>query len=110
MVLKDLHASLSGVPLTSSCRFLADYVPDHDAWPVARLREAAADGQPFRIAFAQQQLHARENFLIAGEEEEPAWQYRKVIQSAVRKEQVKAPPIAPAPTSPPTTPAPPMFR
>ena len=31
-----------GCITTSGAPELADYVPDHDAWPVARLREAGA--------------------------------------------------------------------
>jgi len=40
LVLKDLHAALAGEPLTSACRFLRDYVPDHDSEVVARLKRA----------------------------------------------------------------------
>ena len=39
-LLKDLMAACAGEPLTSSCRFLADYVPDHDSELVARHRRA----------------------------------------------------------------------
>jgi amidase len=40
LLLKDIHAALAGTPLTASCRFLRDYVPDHDSEVVARLRAA----------------------------------------------------------------------
>jgi amidase len=40
LVLKDLMAAVAGEPLTSSCRFLANYVPDHDSELVRRLRRA----------------------------------------------------------------------
>ena len=40
IVLKDLHAAYAGEPLTSSCRFLASYVPDRDSTVVARLKKA----------------------------------------------------------------------
>lgn len=39
-LVKDLLAAVAGEPLTGSCRFLADAVPDHDAELVARLRRA----------------------------------------------------------------------
>jgi amidase len=39
-LLKDLMAACAGEPLTSSCRLLADYVPDHDSELVARHRRA----------------------------------------------------------------------
>ena len=42
MLLKDLMAAYAGEPLTSSCRFLADYVPDHDSALVARFKQAGA--------------------------------------------------------------------
>ncbi len=40
LVLKDLHAALAGEPLTSACRFLQSYVPDHDSEVVTRLKRA----------------------------------------------------------------------
>lgn len=40
LVLKDLHAALAGEPMTSACRFLRDYVPDHHSEVVARLERA----------------------------------------------------------------------
>ena len=40
LVLKDLMSAVAGEPLTSSCRFLAGYVPDHDSELVRRLRRA----------------------------------------------------------------------
>ena len=39
-LLKDLLAACAGEPLTSSCRLLAAYVPDHDSELVARHRRA----------------------------------------------------------------------
>jgi amidase len=39
-LLKDLMAACAGEPLTSSCRLLAGYVPDHDSELVARHRRA----------------------------------------------------------------------
>ncbi|MGE5236009.1 MAG: amidase [Acidobacteriota bacterium] len=39
-LLKDLLAACVGEPLTSSCRFLASHVPDHDSELVARHRRA----------------------------------------------------------------------
>ncbi|MDD5564544.1 MAG: amidase [Thermoanaerobaculaceae bacterium] len=39
-LLKDLLAACAGEPLTSSCRLLAGYVPDHDSELVARHRRA----------------------------------------------------------------------
>ncbi|MGH9444260.1 MAG: amidase [Terriglobia bacterium] len=39
-LLKDLLAAYAGVPLTSGCAFLRDYVPDHDSELVARLKRA----------------------------------------------------------------------
>jgi amidase len=40
LLLKDLMAAVAGEPLTSACRFLADFVPDHDTELVRRLRAA----------------------------------------------------------------------
>jgi len=40
MVLKDLHASFAGEPMTSACRFLRGHVPDHDSAVVERLKRA----------------------------------------------------------------------
>ena len=39
-LLKDLMVACAGEPLTSSCRLLADFVPDHDSELVARHRRA----------------------------------------------------------------------
>jgi amidase len=39
-LLKDLLAPCAGQPLTGSCRFLGDYVADHDSELVARYRRA----------------------------------------------------------------------
>ena len=39
-LLKDLMASYAGAPLTSACRFLADYIPDHDSEMVVRYKRA----------------------------------------------------------------------
>lgn len=39
-LLKDLLASVAGVPLTSGCRALRDFVPDHDSEVVRRFRKA----------------------------------------------------------------------
>ncbi len=39
-VLKDLDAAMAGVPLTASCRALADFVPDRDSEMVARYKRA----------------------------------------------------------------------
>ena len=39
-LLKDLMAAYAGAPLTSACRFLADYIPDHDSEMVIRYRRA----------------------------------------------------------------------
>jgi amidase len=39
-LLKDLLAPCAGQPLTASCRFLGDYVADHDSELVARYRRA----------------------------------------------------------------------
>ncbi|MSQ04235.1 MAG: amidase [Myxococcales bacterium] len=40
MVIKDLDGFCAGVPYTMSSRFLAGFVPDHDAEVIARLRRA----------------------------------------------------------------------
>jgi amidase len=40
LLLKDLMAAVAGEPLTSACRFLATFVPDHDSEQVRRLRRA----------------------------------------------------------------------
>jgi amidase len=40
LLLKDLLAAVAGEPLTSACRFLKDFVPDHDSELVQRLRAA----------------------------------------------------------------------
>lgn len=40
MVVKDLDGFTAGVPYTMSSRFLKDFVPDHDAEVIARLRRA----------------------------------------------------------------------
>ena len=40
LLLKDLMSAVAGEPLTSSCRFMAGYVPDHDSELVRRLRRA----------------------------------------------------------------------
>lgn len=39
-LLKDLLAAYAGVPLTSGCRALADFVPDHDSELVRRYKRA----------------------------------------------------------------------
>ncbi len=39
-VVKDLDGELAGEPYTQSCRLLADFVPDHDAEVIARIRRA----------------------------------------------------------------------
>ncbi|MEW6335905.1 MAG: amidase [Acidobacteriota bacterium] len=40
VLLKDLLAACEGHPLTSACRFLSSFIPDHDSELVARLRRA----------------------------------------------------------------------
>ncbi len=40
ILVKDLMTAVKGLPLTSSSRFMADYVPDHDAELIRRLRAA----------------------------------------------------------------------
>ncbi len=40
IVIKDLDGFCAGVPYTMSSRFLANFVPDHDAEVIARLRRA----------------------------------------------------------------------
>lgn len=40
LLLKDLLAVFAGEPLTSACRFLEHFVPDHDSELVRRLRQA----------------------------------------------------------------------
>jgi amidase len=39
-LLKDILSAYAGVPLTSGCTFLRDYVPDHDSELVARLKRS----------------------------------------------------------------------
>ncbi len=42
LLLKDLHFEFSGVPMTSGCKALRDYVPDHDSEMVVRFKNAGA--------------------------------------------------------------------
>ncbi|HTV54239.1 MAG TPA: amidase [Terriglobia bacterium] len=39
-LLKDILSAYAGVPLTSGCSFLSDYVPNHDSELVARLKRS----------------------------------------------------------------------
>ena len=41
-LLKDLLAAYAGVPLTSGCRALRDYIPEHDSELVSRYKQAGA--------------------------------------------------------------------
>ncbi len=42
LLIKDLHYAYAGVPMTSGCKALRDYVPDQDAELVVRFRKAGA--------------------------------------------------------------------